>query len=218
MRISLIFLLSTFLLQPVWADFLDGISAYSRKDYQTAFKEFLPLAKQGDSDAQFYLGGMYKKGLGVTQDYKEAVKWYRKAAEQGDYIALFYLGMMYRNGEGVIQDYKEAVKWYRKAAEQGAASAQYNLGWMYDNGHGVIQDYVYAHMWVNIAASLGNENSLKARDLIAKEMTPDQIEKAQRLARECVAKKYKEYLFSVMALWRQSEDHGGMMEAVNKTV
>jgi len=31
----------------------------------------------------------------------------------------------------------------------------------------------------------------KLRDIVAKEMTPSQLEKAQDLARECVRKKYK---------------------------
>ena len=62
---------------------------------------------------------------------------------------------------------------------------------MYDKGEGVIQDNVYALMWWNIAASQGNEDAIKYRDIVAKEMTPSQIETAQRLARECVKKNYK---------------------------
>ena len=99
--------------------------------------------------------------------------------------------MKYDNGEGVIQDYKEAVKWYTKAAEQGNAPAQYNLGVMYGKGEGVLQDNVYAHMWFNIASSNGNEISRDNRDIVAERMTPDQLAEAQRLARECVKKDYK---------------------------
>jgi uncharacterized protein len=42
-------------------------------------------------------------------------------------------------------------------------------------------------MWYNLAAANGHENGRKNRDLIAKEMTPSQIEKAQALAREWMA-------------------------------
>ena len=62
---------------------------------------------------------------------------------------------------------------------------------MYALGRGVIQDNVYAHMWWNIAASSGEKKASKNRDMVAKQMTPSQIEKAQDLARECVAKNYK---------------------------
>ena len=95
---------------------------------------------------------------------------------------------MYNNGKGVVQDYKEAVKWYTKAAEQGFASAQYNLGLMYVMGQGVAQDYNSAHMWFNIAAANGDSDAVKGRDIVAKEMTPSQIEKAQDMAREWMAK------------------------------
>ena len=98
---------------------------------------------------------------------------------------------MYKEGEGVVQNYKTAVKWYRLSAEQGDAFAQSNLGFMYDRGMGVIQDNVYAHMWFNISASNGIKNAVKNRDIIAKRMTPADISTAQKLARECVKKKYK---------------------------
>jgi TPR repeat protein len=98
---------------------------------------------------------------------------------------------MYDKGKGVSQNYNTAVKWYTLAAEQGNPAAQFNLGVMYDKGEGVIQYYVRAHMWGNLGASNGNENGAKLRDLVAKKMTPADIYKAQRLARECVKKNYK---------------------------
>ncbi len=65
-------------------DFFDGVDAYAREDYITAYKLFYSLAKQGDADAQFNLGAIYKDGDGVKQDDKEALKWFRLAAEQGN--------------------------------------------------------------------------------------------------------------------------------------
>ena len=156
-----------------------------------AVKWYRLSAEQGNANAQLFLGGMYDEGRGVTQDYKEAVKWYRLAAEQGDAVAQYGLGVGYAKGQGVLQDYKEAVKWVRLAAEQGNAEAQFSLGTMYGNGQGVLQDNVYAHMWSNIGASNGNELAAKNRDLYAAKMTPSQLEKAQDLARACVAKNYK---------------------------
>ena len=55
---------------------------------------------------------------------------------------------------------------------------------MYDNGEGVPQDYVTAHMWFNLAAASGNKDAVKARDIVAAQMTPAQIAEAQKLARE----------------------------------
>jgi len=47
---------------PVSAGFKEGVAAYERGDYQTAFREFKPLAQRGDATAQFNLGLMYSKG------------------------------------------------------------------------------------------------------------------------------------------------------------
>ena len=128
---------------------------------------------------------------GAPQDYETAVNWYTLAAEQGYADAQFSLGVMYANGRGAPQDDKTAVKWYTLAAEQGDADAQFNVGWMYGNGLGVPQDNVYAYMWGEIAASNGHENGNELRDLVAKEMTAAQIEKAEELAREFIRKENK---------------------------
>ena len=152
---------------------------------------YLLAAKQGHARAQYNLGLMYRDGYGVPQDHKTAVKWLRLAAEQGNASAQTNLGAMYYLGQGVPQDDKTAVKWFRLAAEQGHSKSQSNLGVMYAVGRGVRKDYLYAHMWGNIDASNGNENGGKLRDIVAKKMTPADISAAQKLARECVRKKYK---------------------------
>ena len=164
-------------------DWEDGLSAFKKQDYKTAHKLWLPLAQKGHASAQNYLGFMYHKGLGVLQDYKEAVTLYRLAAEQGNAPAQNKLGIMYHNGLGVLQDYKKAIRWYRLAAEQGNAPAQNKLGIMYAEGTGVPQDYTLAHMWWNIGASSGHKGCVRNRKKVEKKMTKQQIEEAQRLAR-----------------------------------
>ena len=121
----------------------------------------------------------YKKG-----NYATALELIRPLAEDGNVAAQFNLGVMYQLSHGVPQDNEAAVSWYRKAAEQGLAEAQYNLGVMYANGEGVAQDYAAAHMWFNLAAANRNRNAVKARDIVAAQLTPAQIAEAQKLARE----------------------------------
>ena len=173
------------------ADFEKGVAAAQSGDYATALREWTPLAEQGHAGAQKNLGLMYHNGHGVPQDYKAAMKWYKLAAEQGYAGAQTNLGVMYRYGQGVAQDYKAAVKWYTLAAEQGDADAQNSLGVRYAKGQGVIQDNVYAHMWLNISRSNGDATAGRTIEQLVDSMTPSQIERAQDLARECVAKNYK---------------------------
>ena len=156
MRYLLATALAVMLALPVAAqDFQKGYVAYQRGDYATALREWRPLAEQGNADAQYNLGVMYREGLGVSQDYAEALKWNRKAVEQGDALAQHNLGNMYQHGQGVPQDYNAAAKWYREAAEQGFAPAQYNLGFMYNFGWGLPQDDAEAMKWYRKAAEQG---------------------------------------------------------------
>ncbi len=128
--------------------------------------------------------------LGMTTE--EAVSHYREAAEQGDAEAQTMLGAIYFYGTKVPKDDAEAAIWYRKAAEQGNPMAQARLGAMYDKGQGVPQDHLEAYAWANIAASQGSargkEEAAQLRDSIARNLTADDLSKAQRRAKEYVSK------------------------------
>lgn len=173
------------------ADYQKGLDAYEKKDYATALKEWTPLAEQGDDNAQYRLGYIYRFGKGVPHDYKQAIKWFSLATEQGNADAQYRLGRIHELGLAVPQDYKQAIKWFSLAAEQGHAFAQTMLGSLYGNGLGILQDYTYAHMWFNIAASNGSNKAAKYRRLLVPLMSPTEISTARRLAHECVAKNYK---------------------------
>jgi hypothetical protein len=131
-------------------------------------------------DANDLLDGFYYYS---RQDYKTAYKLLLPFAEKGFADAQNHLGLMYKNGLGVPQDYKEAFKLIQLASELGDGYAQNNLGIMYEKGTGVPQDYVSAHMWFNLSGSQGDRNAVKNRNIVEKKMTPQQIEKAQEMAR-----------------------------------
>ena len=116
-------LLSSALVQ---AGFDEGLVAANKGDYQTAFKEWKPLAEQGDAVAQFNLGIMYYNGQGVAQNYTQAFYWYNKAAAQGDAYAQYNLGVMYSTGRGIPQNYKIAYILFNLAASNGDADATQN--------------------------------------------------------------------------------------------
>ena len=61
-------------------------------------------ADQGNANAQFNVGVMYKKGQGVPQDYPKSMKYFTLAAEQGDAQAQYFLGSMHNQGAGVQKD------------------------------------------------------------------------------------------------------------------
>ncbi len=68
---------------PAWAGFQAGKEAYYRGDYDTALKEWRPLAEQGFARAQNNLAKMYRRGQGVPKDDVLAHMWWSLAAAQG---------------------------------------------------------------------------------------------------------------------------------------
>ena len=73
--------------------------------------------------------------------------------------------------------------------DQGHATAQNNLGEIYYNGKGVPQDFVLAHMWLSLSSSRGDKCATANRNTIEEEMSKQQIEKAQEMARDWETKK-----------------------------
>jgi len=173
------------------AQFNLGIE-YERMDsHKDSIKLFRLAEEQGHPAATHWVGLAYSLGHGVPQNLKTAIKWFELASKRGNVGSHYVLGKIYEFGEGVPQDDKTAMKWYRLAAENGYLVAQFVLGLKYRYGTMILQDFTLAHMWFNIAASRGHGAASGSRDQVAKEMTRTQIETAQRLAGECVAKKYK---------------------------
>ena len=173
----------------------DAEKAYLSGNDVERIKILKELALKGNAQAQFDLGDSYLNWSGVNKDDVEAARLFRLAAEKGHVRAQFKLGFMYDKGDGILQNYAEAVKWYKLAAAQGDTDAQVSLGYMYADGHGVTKDLIKAHMWYNLAEANIDDGFWRRkegrRDELAEEMTQQQIAQAQKLARECLARKYK---------------------------
>jgi len=132
------------------ADLASGKRAYDAKDFATAFKEFTPLAEQGNADAQFFLGKMYLAGQGVLKDTDRALKWLTASATQGNADAQFFLGSYYLLPH---IDIAQGLEWLRLSAEQGNQDAQLLLGKSYMEGNRELpRDPVQGEMWLRLAA------------------------------------------------------------------
>ena len=85
------------------------------KDQPAAARWFERAASLGLAPAQYRLGSMYEKGIGVTRDPAAAKRWYLKAAEAGNARAAHNLAVMSADPDGGEPNYLEAAKWFRKA-------------------------------------------------------------------------------------------------------
>ncbi len=91
--------------------------AYDRASYTSALAIWMPLAEEGDPDAQNKVVEIYERGIAGEPDPVLAAAWYRKAAEQGHPRAQINLGFLYEKGLGVEKDPEAALAWYRKASQ-----------------------------------------------------------------------------------------------------
>ncbi|MFD2205603.1 tetratricopeptide repeat protein [Kiloniella antarctica] len=126
------------------------------------------------------------------QNYQTAYALYKPLAEQGEVEAQYALGEMYSKGLGAEQDLKAATQWYELAAEQGHLLAQLQAGRIYFL---ITEDLVNAHKWLNIISERKIDDAKKLqlmaaemRNDIAKEMTQEQLQEAQKLAKIWLAK------------------------------
>jgi len=67
--------------------FSQGKTNFLQGNYRQAFQELLPLAEDGNADAQYAIAYMYYYGQGVPQDVDVAKSWMKKAASQGQFLA-----------------------------------------------------------------------------------------------------------------------------------
>ncbi len=163
----------------------DGVAAYSLGRYDKAVEIWRSLA-DSHPDAQFRLGDLYERGIGVARSFDLAAEWYRKAAANGHADAQFSYARLYDMGHGVDKSPEAAWQWYLKAAESGSAPAQYHVANAYMSGKGVERDLVQAYVWFTRAAESfgpGPEGnfSLTAIETIGAALRPDDRQLAAQL-------------------------------------
>lgn len=141
-----------------------AIASYEANAYDRAYDEFVALSEKENPIAQFYLGKMYRFGIGRAADRTRAQKWFDLAianglvkrmlrdAERGDPAMQSNLGVMYFEGIGVEKNLAKAALWYQRAAEQGYAVGQSNYATQLLHGLGVGQDAAAAAEWYTKAA------------------------------------------------------------------
>ncbi len=146
-----------------FAGLTEAVNAFNKGDYATAYPEMLALSQEGDAKATYYLGLMYKDGLGVTKDSNKAISYLEQAERSNVSVASIQLAKMALAGEGLTQDATLGFDYLKKAAYAGSEDALYELGQMYENGTGTEVNYTYAFGFYYMGALKGDKRAqLKA--------------------------------------------------------
>ncbi len=136
--------------------------------------------------AQYTLGTLYERGIGVGKNVEEALHWYEQAAGQGNRKAMYRLGIAYAKGDGADIDYTKSAEWFEKAANAGLVDAQFNLAVLYERGEGVPQSLANAYKWYAIAASHGDKELAARVEALSAQLTPDSLQVAEKFVQAFV--------------------------------
>jgi hypothetical protein len=121
-------------------------------DYERVVSLYERSAEQGYAPADYALGKLYDRGIGVPEDVETAIEHYRNAAEAGIVPAMGSLAAAYA-ATGRISG---AVNWSSRAAEAGNASGMNTLGALHQKGYGVQKNYSRSMELFRQAAEAGD--------------------------------------------------------------
>ena len=158
--------------------FLEAVSAFENKDFQTAVELFTILGEQGEPTSQHNLSVLYFKGLGSPANYKRALYWAWRASLGGSEPALALADevreIVTEKLIGTVSE--EIVTELTAKAMAGDKNASERLGKTYYSIF-VEPDLKMAYIWFLISQAFGNE---KASEFILE--IEDQIEIKKRIA------------------------------------
>ena len=130
---------------------------YSLEDRLDAVNDMEQLAREGDMDAQYLMGKLYRDGPLLTPDSVKARYWFRQAAQQGHMYAQYSLGKLQLSDDIEVRAPVSGIRWLEISAQNGNDYAAYRLGKEYFKGNNVSQSYVKAAQWFERAAQDGNQ-------------------------------------------------------------
>jgi TPR repeat protein len=131
-------------------------------------------AEKGSALAEYRLGTLYEKGLGVPLDTKIAADWYAKAAELGNVKAMHNLASPMPTATAATRTTPRLPRWFLSAAQRGLADSQFNLAVLHERGLGV-QHFVDRGLYggTRIAAAQGDmESTTRVEALLSQHPRP----------------------------------------------
>ncbi|MEX8497135.1 MAG: tetratricopeptide repeat protein [Leptothrix ochracea] len=134
----------------------EGLMAYMKGEHSTVIKTLAPLAKTGNTTAQYLTASSQLNAKPPLRDLAAGEATLLKLAAQGHVGAMRDLGKINTFVKSPT-NLPEAQKWLTEAAERGNDDAQNMLGVMLLSSDGGIKvDAVQAYKWLLLAAERGH--------------------------------------------------------------
>lgn len=107
-------------------NFDSGKENFMAGNFDQSFKQLLPLAKQGNHEAEYAVGYMYFYGLGTQQDMQQAIKWMQQAADAGQPQAKVALQQLQQDHVITTKAFSNDINrtdYYQNSSGQGGGSS-----------------------------------------------------------------------------------------------
>ena len=135
----------------------EGLKALLEENYELAFKILIPLSKNDNADALYYLGSLFYYGLGVIQNLDEAEKLKKKAFKKYKELAEQNIAERKNWGEDIKKlgeilskstdgansfTYMEQIEWLKLAIDHGCSHSAFALGQIFNLGEKLNSDNI----------------------------------------------------------------------------
>ncbi len=111
MKILVLITILTTLLFSSSKNFENAYRLYKNAEFEKSFVIFDVLAKNGDADAAYFLGKMYKNGEGCQKDKELSAKWYKTSSKS------YYNQMKYDTSRDIDKEQRELYKSIEKSKD-----------------------------------------------------------------------------------------------------
>ena len=153
---------ATWAAQDLWRAFLEPQVPKDRACFEKGFRPLKIAAAQGDVEAAYLLGRLYKDSEFVEQDLEASTKWLKQAAEADHADAKVTLGRHYLYGIGCARDVRRAAQTLSSVIDRLPPKMTFEVGRCYLEGDGVAEDQESARTWLRLAAKKGNATAQSA--------------------------------------------------------
>jgi len=135
----------------------EGLKALLEGNYELAAKILIPLSKNDNADALYYLGSLFYYGLGVIQNLDEAEKLKKKAFKKYKELAEQNIAERKNWGEDIKKlgeilsksidgassfTYIEQIEWLKLAIDHGCSHSAFALGQIFNLGAKMASDSI----------------------------------------------------------------------------
>ena len=126
-------------------------------DRDDAAAQLMDIAENGDPDAQYLVGRLYRDGPVLIPDSVKTQYWFDQSARRGHVPAQYELGKFLFSDNPEVHDTELGIQWLEYATHHGSDCAAYRLGKEYLRGKVVEKNAVKAIEYLTQSAEAGNQ-------------------------------------------------------------